>query len=90
MQSKAFLKSNERTHRGVRVNSTCATTSRSTDTAPSMDLPSTEQYWLEDICSSKIGVRRLAIILASSLYSASISVIARYPAGVMPPLSLVN
>jgi hypothetical protein len=67
MQSKALLKSKERIHRGVRVNSACAITSRNTDTAASMDLPGTEQYWLDDICSSKIGVRRLAIILASSL-----------------------
>jgi hypothetical protein len=32
-----------------------------------MDLPGTEQYLLDDVCSSKIAVSRLAIILASSL-----------------------
>jgi len=67
MQSKALLKSKQRIHRGVRVNSACVITSRNTDTASCMDLPGTEHYWLEDTCSSKIGIRRLAIILASSL-----------------------
>ena len=67
MQSKALLKSSERIHRGVRVTSACARTSRSTDTASSMDLPGTEHYWLDVSCSSNTVVRRRAIIVASSL-----------------------
>ena len=67
MRSKEFLKSNERIQTGVRVISACATTSRSTDTASSIDFPSTEQYWLDVSCSSSTGDRRRAIILANSL-----------------------
>jgi hypothetical protein len=67
MQSKAILKSSERIHKDVRVNSACATTCRSNDTTSSMDLPGTEQYWLDVSCPSNTGVRCHAIILANNL-----------------------
>jgi hypothetical protein len=67
MQSKALLKSSEKIHKGVRINSACATTSRSTNTASSIDLPGTEQYWLDVSRFYNTGVRRRAIILPNSL-----------------------
>ena len=57
----------------MRVNSAWATTSRSTDTASSIDLPGTEQYLLDVSCFYNTGVRRRAIILANSLQFVALS-----------------